>query len=429
MNLKIIKDSKFDQLNNNYRWLEFKKETSNFNDIKRKFNRVIVFGKFSKSFIRTQLKGLYTISNFVNFISFADIYRKLDHKSFQDKILSLCVKYKADVVLIDLPLGGFCFDEETFERIRHINIKLFGLAYDNSSDNKFYIENYCKFDGVLCTSPLTRYEFDFVGIPSSLVWPLPQISLKKIDNLEKDIDVSFIGAIKANRLNWINKLKKRGIKISTYGYGSENGSLSIQEYYNVLIRSKITLNFNKPNNHKIYTILDKNYNWRTCPTLRNVEAALCNTLCISEWVPEIELMFDKNSIEYFSNEDELVSKIEYYLTNPKTRERRSALSREFALNNIYNEKRIAKSILSLCSKEAENFLNRGRAIRINFGYSKMYKFTRLIFFTKRLIKNIKNLHFKEIIFNFKIIFKDLISLNVLFIFFLFLIIFEKRQDN
>lgn len=425
MNFKFENNPKSKYLNSNLRWLEHGYNSKN-NIVKKEFNRIIVFGKFSKSFIRTQLGGLYSISKFVNFISFADIYKKLDHNSFQKKIISLCANFKTDIVLLDLPLGGFCFELETFEKIRSSGIKLFGLAYDNSSDNKFYLENYSKFDGVLCTSPLTRYEFDSVGIPSTLVWPLPQINLKKINNTNKDIDISFVGAAKADRLNWINRLEKKGVKISKFGYGSENGALSIENYYDILMRSKITLNFNKPNNHKIYTVLDKNYNWRTCPTLRNIEAALCKTLCITEWVPEIELMFDKNTIEYFSNEEELVYKIKYYLENSEIREQRAANSRDFALKNLYDENRISINILDLCSKEAINFFYRGRYLRKDFGYSKQYKFTRIIFFIKRLIKNIKNFKFKEIFFNIKIILSDLISLNIFFIVFIILIIFEKR---
>tara|TARA_A100001015_G_C15008148_1_gene721747 strand:+ start:392 stop:1633 length:1242 start_codon:yes stop_codon:yes gene_type:complete len=409
-----------------YRWLNSSIE-NHLNDFTfKKVHRILFFGKFAKSFSRTQINGLYNISKFVTFISFAEMYHSLGHKLFQIKVKSICKNYSVKIILIDLPLGGYQFDDDTFKILKNNGIKIFGLAYDNGSDNKFYIEKYSQFNGVLCTSPLSRFEFDFVGIPSFLIWPQPSKKIKTNDKIIQDIDVSFIGALKANRLEWINKLKKKGVNVEVYGYGTKNGHVNKDKYFEIMQRSKITLNFNRPNTYRIFNIFDKNLNWRTGPTLRNVEAASTGTMCLTEWIPEIELMFPVNTVDYFNDLSELEEKIKYYLNNPEERNKRAKNTYLYANTNLIDDNLLSKGVKYLCSKEAENFLYRGNFHRKNNGYNNIYKFGRLVFFVKRFFDNFKNIKLKECFFNLKMITKDIVNLNFLIIVFLVQIFLLKK---
>lgn len=413
-------------LNKDLRWLNDDINNLKIIDEKIFFHRIIAIGKFRDSYFRSQIKGLYNISKFVNYINFRDLYDKFGHKKFQEKIISIAKKYHANIILIDLPYGGFHFDVKTFKIINSLDIKLFGMSFDNSTDFKFYLENYTFFDGVICTAPLTRYEFDSVGIPSTYF--SPNIALNNLDNnkIDKDIEVSFVGNLKSDRKKWIDNLEKNGIKVHTVGYGTENGKVTLEEYFNILRRSKITLNFNTQNHHNIISVLDNNHKWKTCPTLRNVEASVAGTLCITEWVPEIELMFKKDTIEYFSNLDELVNKINYYLNNDEELLKKVSKIKSFTDAKLNDLESISNCVKYLNSKEAENFSKRGKVLRKNFGYSKVYKLVRINFFFRKLVKNILLRNFRESISCIYRIIKDILNLNFLIPFFLILLIFGRK---
>ena len=412
--------------NNDFRWLNDDINNTKIINEKIFYHRIIAIGKFKDSYFRSQINGLYNISKFVNYINFRDLYEKFGHKKFQEKIILLAKKYHANVILIDLPYGGYQFDLKTFKMINSLGIKLFGMSFDNSTDFKFYIENYTFFDGVICTAPLTRYEFDSVGIPSTFF--SPNISLKNLDNrkIEKDIDVSFVGNLKSNRKKWIDSLEKKGIKVYTVGYGTKNGKVTLEEYFNILRRSKITLNFNTQNHLSIISVLDNNHKWKTCPTLRNIEASVAGSLCITEWVPEIELMFATDTIEYFSNLDELINKINYYLNNNEALLKKIDKIKIFSDSNLNDSKSISNCVKYLSSKEAQNFSKRGKILRKNFGYSKVYKLGRIQFFFKKLIKNIILRKFNESINCIYQILKDIFNLNIFIPFILILLIFNKK---
>jgi spore maturation protein CgeB len=56
-------------------------------------------------------------------------------------------------------------------------------------------------------------------------------------------DVSFIGNIYGNRRAWIEGLAARGIKVETFGNGSEHGVVSADDVFRIYRQSRISLNF------------------------------------------------------------------------------------------------------------------------------------------------------------------------------------------
>ena len=56
-------------------------------------------------------------------------------------------------------------------------------------------------------------------------------------------DVSFIGSAYGNRKKWISSLNERGIQVSCFGYGWENGPVAAEMIPTIVRQSKISLNF------------------------------------------------------------------------------------------------------------------------------------------------------------------------------------------
>jgi hypothetical protein len=407
------------------RWFNFNLENQSQTLNPRKhFHRILALGKFEATYFRSQINGLRTVSKFVRFVSYPKIYENLGHKKFQDKITDLCKKFPIDVLLIDAPYGCYQFDKSTFSTIQKLGVKIFGMSFDNSTDFKFYIQQYSLLDGVICTAPMTRLGFDALGIPSAIFWPNAPYEnfIENEVKKERDIEVSFVGNLKADRKQWIDYLAEKGIKVYVCGWGTQSGKINSNEYRSILQRSKITLNFNKQNHYKLLSIFDEQSQWRTLPTLRNIEATKEGALCLSEWVPELELMFPRNTIEYFSSKNELYNKILYYLNNDTIREARANKTKDHTLTNLNDGKGLGKCVELLYSKSAQNFSYRGKLTREKIDYSDAYKFGRIIFFTKMLIKSLRKLNISECFFCLAKIGKDCLSLNIklLFIFIFFL---------
>jgi len=148
------------------------------------------------------------------------------------------------------------------------------------------------------------------------------------NNLQKTIDVSFIGNInKANRWEYINYLKNNGINIQTYGVGSDNGFVNHKEMIDIFNKSKINLNFtdsalsegfdfNTNTNFSIGTHINARIQQAKG---RLIEIYLTNSFCLSQEGRGTRALFDDDRIT-FKNKEELLTKISFYLEQEKQRE-------------------------------------------------------------------------------------------------------------
>jgi len=135
--------------------------------------------------------------------------------------------------------------------------------------------------------------------------------LHKPHDVEKTIDVSFVGQCYGNRPEIIRKLYDRGVHIEAYGYGWPNGPLSTEEMVKIYSRSKINMGFGG------VAGLTDTY----CLKGRDFEVPMSGGLYLTEYHPELERFFDlgKEIITY-NNFGDLIEKIQYLLTNPKEAE-------------------------------------------------------------------------------------------------------------
>jgi spore maturation protein CgeB len=131
-------------------------------------------------------------------------------------------------------------------------------------------------------------------------------------NIEKTIDVLFVGQCYGNRAEVISELVKRGITVEAYGHGWPNGHLSVSDMVNLYSRSRINLGFAGVSGHK------DTY----CLKGRDFEIPMSGGLYLTEEHPELAHAFTPGEeILTYSGIDDLADKIKYYLAHPAEAER------------------------------------------------------------------------------------------------------------
>ena len=126
-------------------------------------------------------------------------------------------------------------------------------------------------------------------------------------DVEKSIDVSFVGQCYGNRPNIIQALKDHGVSVEAFGYGWENGPLSTEDMVRMYSKSKINLGFGGVAGHQD----------TFCLKGRDFEIPMSGGLYITEHSNEIEGVFEiGKDILTHRTFGELVEKIQYLLGHP-----------------------------------------------------------------------------------------------------------------
>ena len=161
-----------------------------------------------------------------------------------------------------------------------------------------------------------------------------------------DIDVSFIGSAKPERKKLVEKIKRAGINIQTWGVGWPNGPVNFKQMIDIFRRSKINLNlgmgksiwrwqtpfriFFSPAKNKFGLKLNlKNIvgNWKTIINRRQpqcrarpFEIMACRAFVLTNSnAPLFGDFQDGENIAFYRNEKDLIAKIKYYLTHDAER--------------------------------------------------------------------------------------------------------------
>jgi hypothetical protein len=125
-------------------------------------------------------------------------------------------------------------------------------------------------------------------------------------DLEKTIDVSFVGQCYGNRRAVIEELGRRGIRIEAYGFGWPRGPLEMEEMVRMYSRSRINLGFGGIEGHRD----------TFCLKGRDFEIPMSGGLYLTEDHPELHYAFRPGEeILTYTGIDDLEEKIRYYLAN------------------------------------------------------------------------------------------------------------------
>jgi spore maturation protein CgeB len=235
------------------------------------------------------------------------------------KFLEIAEKEKPDYILL-----WFMYDEfypETLIKLREILPESISLCYNGDDDYKF--ENYTinffpLIDYFFTTQPqfIEKYKkykkkaFFSCGVDTKRFKPL---------NLKKKYDVSFIGAPKSDRVEYMRHLLKNKINIAIGGANWEMypefkevylGKLTDEDFVKLINQSKINI------------CLSKNYIGGTHILERFFEFNACNSFGLTEFAEGYSPIFKEGrDMATFKDKKELLEKVKYYLKNSKKREK------------------------------------------------------------------------------------------------------------
>lgn len=196
---------------------------------------------------------------------------------------------------------------ETFEQIKQMGVPVVFIWFDYIHK---HIRDLAQSIGSCGSLNVVVDTFDHTGGKFMPMWVPQDERIFKQEGTTKDIEICFNGSMNGygERHTYINYLKNH-LSIHIDG-GQREHRLTLQQYAEVLKRSKISLNFpNKPDG----SVQGK---------CRIYESMLCGCLLMEKANPVIERWFAP-SIDYipFSSEGELVDRAKYYLANNTEREK------------------------------------------------------------------------------------------------------------
>lgn len=211
----------------------------------------------------------------------------------------------------------------------------------NFFDTEYFFEGvdryYAQFaDLVVLPDQLSRYRYEHLCIPAHTSFALfDGQAYRAEEKIERDIDVSFIGNLKqADRGEYVQYLREYGIRVQTYGVGSDNGFVSFDEMIRIFNRSRINLNFTGTASFDNYAIDLPRINQRIKQSKgRPIEIALCGGFILSQYATGIERMFSLEEFDTFRSKEELLVKVVYYLEHEAQRSEMAHRSHLRALAN------------------------------------------------------------------------------------------------
>jgi spore maturation protein CgeB len=150
-------------------------------------------------------------------------------------------------------------------------------------------------------------------------------------NLRKIYDVVFIGQNFGNREEYINHLISNGVKVLTCGNGWENGRVTQSEMIDIFNKSKIVLNFSSS-----YANPDLKFIKGRVFEISSTGAFLLTEIC-----EELESYFKiGEDLDCFKDKDELLKKVELYLSNFDLRNKIAKKGESLVKNNYTIEKQL-----------------------------------------------------------------------------------------
>jgi|TARA_B100001540_G_C15807457_1_gene642760 phenolic acid decarboxylase len=167
-------------------------------------------------------------------------------------------------------------------------------------------------DGIMTACPISKLKYNEKNLDASFFMNESDCDLFKNLNLEKDIDILFFGAFKADRVKYLNKLEKENKKIKFIQ--AEDKYLPYDELVKFICRSKLVVNFSKTGpkkkfySHKTYPFNYLQYKGRVHIS------GLCGTLCVSEYSPAQKIIFG-DTAPTFKNADEMLTIIDMFLND------------------------------------------------------------------------------------------------------------------
>lgn len=291
--------------------------------------------------------------NTVIHINHKKIYGKsgaLEAPKIIDKQLK---KNNIDIVIFGYD-SEYDFSIEYFSKLRE-NYFMVLLAWEDShffeKSSKYYSQ---AFDLVSTEGNLNVQRYAMYGVDA-----IPYYGAFDTRNwlnlsCEKTRDLCFVGSTaKIGRREYLKYLVDNKVNIEIFGGGTAGGVISYSDMNRLYCSSKIGLSLSGNSN---LSALDKDItiNRRIKPVKgRSQEIALTGTFVLSEYSPGVAEIFEVGSeIDVFSDRDELLAKIRYYLEHETEREEMATRAFKRAVRD-YDEINVWKNYMEEFHKKIE----------------------------------------------------------------------------
>ncbi|MFX1388584.1 MAG: glycosyltransferase [Promethearchaeota archaeon] len=296
-----------------------------------------------KKFDFRELSTRFRKLNFIYYVKIVNfLVKKIDTLYFLPKKLKT-VKY--------FLLGNRSMNKNLFSEVEHNNYDLIILAKTNEINynlipklNKyshtFYYfmdalsiainmnaDIYAKFSTWSSSSYTSVYKyFNKKGANSYFLTQGIDTRMFKPSDIvvKKEIDVIFVGTFSEKRERYINFLKKNKINVVCYGNGWNNKPIYLKDLVNKYRIAKVILNFNQE---------------KVGFSVRVFQVIGTGSFLLSEYCKDLEKIFKKKiHLDWFSNEEECLKLVKYYLKNEEIREKIALQGYELILRKYTWEK-------------------------------------------------------------------------------------------
>ena len=271
--------------------------------------------------------------------------KRINNKLFNRDLINLCRQEKPNLLFVN---KGMIINRETLKEIKMMGAKTANWFQENAYRevyHNWFLDNYQSYDYLFTND--TRLFDDFFNKSATKFYYIPTAidpdcyklkSLSKEEIAKYSCDVCFVGAFDEKRekiLSEINEIK--GIDLKIFGWkGWEksslaslyHGPLDVEQMVKLYNCAKICLNMH------VEPVTN-------CANLKTFEISAAGGFQLSDYRKDIEGLFEKRKeIEIFKNEDQLRSKIKFYLNNEDLRKNIALVSQRRVLQEHTLEKRI-----------------------------------------------------------------------------------------
>lgn len=174
-----------------------------------------------------------------------------DVDSLQKALLLKAEEIKPDLIF-------FMLFQDQFKKETLLKLKSQFHTVNWFGDDSWRFDNFTKDYANLFTTCITTDKFSvdkYHALGQQRVinsqWAVIPTQPPKNLNIKYEYDVSFVGGFNYTRDWFVKTLQSKGIKVATFGFGWENGPISLEKMNDIFLKSKINLNLS---NSKCYDI-------------------------------------------------------------------------------------------------------------------------------------------------------------------------------
>ena len=281
----------------------------------------------------------FLITKFSKFYEVEYLYvNNIKNKNFSeviDEINNLIKEKSIEIIFFDVDYFKFV-NFYFINKLKNVKKILVTLDDYELHEMNAITANAC--DLVLTLDPLSVLKYKEKGYQAFYMPLEADGDIFKDHKEKKEIDVLHFGGINPDRKEFLNFIINQGISVKIIGKESKN-FLTDEELAKLISKSKIVLNFSKSTWGSVRTYpYEKIYEFYYHLKGRIIIAGLCGTVCISEFFPQHDMMFNEDELPIFYTKEECVEILKKLLNNSKILESYT-IKLNSKVRNLYEDKK------------------------------------------------------------------------------------------